>query len=82
MGLKKKILTLSATRMFRSKVDPPCSDSLRMHAERATYQVYIWRNCLESHPDIPLLLVLAGIKMTVETLLSNGIQLTRHQMRY
>ena len=32
---------------------PPCSDSLRMHAARATYQVYIWRNCLESHPDIP-----------------------------
>ena len=24
-----------------------------MHAARATYQVYIWRNCLESHPDIP-----------------------------
>ena len=24
-----------------------------MHAARATYQVYIWRKCLESHPDIP-----------------------------
>ena len=32
---------------------PPCSDSLKLHTERALYQAFIWRNCLKSHPDIP-----------------------------
>ncbi len=32
---------------------PPCADSLRQHSMRASYQVYIWRKSLESHPVIP-----------------------------
>ena len=32
---------------------PPCADSLRQHSLRACYQVYIWRQSLQSHPIIP-----------------------------
>ena len=32
---------------------PPCADSLRQHSLRACYQVYIWRQSLESHPVVP-----------------------------
>ena len=38
---------------LEAKCLPPCSDSLSLHANRACYQAYIWRKCLESHPDIP-----------------------------
>ena len=38
---------------LEAKCLPPCSDSLRLHANRACYQAYIWRKCLESSPDIP-----------------------------
>ena len=32
---------------------PPCSDSLKLHVNRACYQAYIWRKCLENSPEIP-----------------------------
>jgi len=35
------------------KMIPSCAESLRQHSLRACYQVYIWRNLLQSHPIIP-----------------------------
>ena len=32
---------------------PPCSDALRQHTHRASYQVAIWRRSLENSPTVP-----------------------------
>ena len=32
---------------------PPCLDSLKKHAQRASYQSEIWERNLELHPDTP-----------------------------
>ena len=32
---------------------PPCINSLKLHASRASYQINIWRKCMEQHPEIP-----------------------------
>ena len=38
---------------LEAKSIPPCHDSLKFHAYRATYQAFIWRNCLVAKPDVP-----------------------------
>ena len=59
-GYKEKNTNIVRYKLYAAKQGhldpksiPPCSDSLRMHAARATYQVYVWRNCLKRHPEIP-----------------------------
>ena len=32
---------------------PPNSDALRQHIERANYQAFIWRHCIDAQPEIP-----------------------------
>ena len=31
----------------------PCLGSLKLHAARATFQSFVWRNCLMAKPEIP-----------------------------
>ena len=38
---------------LEAKNIPPCLDSLKLHAARATYQSFVWRNCLIAKPEIP-----------------------------
>ena len=59
-GYKEKNTNIVCYKLYAAKQGhldpkllPPCSDSLQMHAARAPYQVYIWRNCLECHPEMP-----------------------------
>ena len=38
---------------LEAKNIPPCLGSLKLHAARATYQSFVWRNCLIAKPEIP-----------------------------
>lgn len=38
---------------MEAKSIPPCSDSLQLHASRACYQSFIWRQCLIGKPIVP-----------------------------
>ena len=44
---------LFCRKQARNEDLPPTADSLKLHVQRVNYQCLIWRNALETQPDIP-----------------------------